>query len=268
MSGDRPTTREFLLDHLLRIVEGVSREEGEDRTIWTFGFGDDALISLYGVASEPTPEQKAQNEKWKGDAKAQLAFSSFGIEARDHMGVPKRLAKIRGEILSKDRREVAETLKLVGTWRDEEAYACEMLCKLKNVVDRAQKAVPEMHLLPKVPRSVDNYMSEAASCFRYGFDLACISLCRCALEEALKDRISASKGRTFIEVPGVDVNKLIDWAAGPLKVLDPRLQAKAHEIRVSGNDCVHGNLSEEQAKRTPLRVLRHCREIIQDLYST
>ena len=141
-----------------------------------------------------------------------------------------------------------------------------MICKLKDVVDRVQKAVPEVHLLPKVPRSVDNYMSEAASCFRYGFDLACISLCRCALEEALKDRISTSCGRAVIEQ--TNLYELINTAAGNwLKILDSKLQAKAHAIRVSGNDCVHGNLSEEQAKRTALTVLKSCRMIIQHLYN-
>ena len=266
MSDDRPTTQEFLLDHLLRIVEGISWAEEEGRTVWTFGFGDDALISLYGVASEPTPEQKAHNKKWKRDAKSQLDFSSFGIEARDHMGVPKRLAKIRGEILSKDRREAAETLKLVGTWRDEDAYACEMLCKLKDVVDRAEKAVPEMHLLQRVPRSVDRYISEAASCFRYGFDLACISLCRCALEESLKHRLSESFGHASIEQQ--DLVNLIKWAASDIaKVLDPKLQERAEEIRVSGNDWVHGNFSGEKANRTALRVLKSCRMIVEDLFS-
>ena len=263
MSDDLPTTQKFLLDHLRRIVEGVScfpsdgKEDGAKKT-WIFGTGNDALISL---------EDEAKNDKRKSDAGEHLFWSSMSLDARDHMGIPKWL-EIRRKMSSKDRQEFANALTEDGNWRIEEAYAFEMICKLKDVVDRVQKAVPEVHLLPKVPREVDNYLSEAVACFRYGFDLACISLCRCVLEEALKHRISESNGRDFVEAPGMDLTKLVDWAAGSIsKVLDPRLQAKAHAIRVSGNDCVHGNLSEEQAKRTALRVLKSCRMIVQHLYN-
>ena len=113
-------------------------------------------------------------------------------------------------------------------------------------------------------REVDNYLSEAASSFRYGFDLACVSLCRCALEEALKHRLSESFGREFTEQTNLaaQIDAAVAW-----KKLDPKLQPKARDIRVSGNNCVHGHLSEEQAKRTALRVLKSCREIVQDIYT-
>jgi len=254
MSDDWPTTQEFLLDHLRRIVEGVSCEE--DNKTWIFGTGNDALISLYGFSREPNAEDAAINDNRKRKANTYLGFTSLGMEARDQMGVPERLAKLFDGIIPK---EFTKALTEAGNQGAEEAYALEMLGKLRDVVDRAQKGVPEVHLLRKVPRQVDNYLSEAASCFRYGFDLACISLCRCALEEALKHRTSEQ----------ADLAKLIGRAASPhYKVLDPKLQRKAHLIRVSGNHCVHGILGEDQVSRTALRVLRHCREIIQDLYST
>lgn len=260
----QPTTQEFLLDHLLRISEGISWEEEDSRTIWTFRFGDDALTSLYGFGTEPTPEEKEQNNKRKSHAKAMLVYASLGIDAKDHMGVPKRLTEIRGEVLSKDRQAIAQALKYFSSGAyAEDGYALEMLCKLGDVVDRAKKATKEVHLLPKVPRSVDNYMSEAASCFRYGFDLACVSLCRCVLEEALNYRLDEAYGRAATK--RLILRDKID-TADRLGVLNSTLKPTAHRIRESGNKCVHGNLSEDEAKRTALRVLKDCQEIIRDLY--
>ena len=131
-----------------------------------------------------TQEEEEWNEKRDKEAKARLIYSSLGIEAKDHVGVPKRLAEIRGEILSKDRQAVADALKYFSSGAHaEDGYALEMLCKLGDMVDRGREAVQEVHLLPRVSHSVDNYMSEAASCYRYGFDLACISLCRLLLRK-------------------------------------------------------------------------------------
>ena len=256
MSDDRPTTQKFLLDHLLRIVEGVWCIEEKGRTIWIFGSGDNVLVSL---------EDEAKEDKRMSGAEAQLISSSVSLDSRDRMGVPKWLGKIPSKTLAKDRQKWVKDLTEDGNWGIEEGYALEMLSKLDDMVDRAQKAISQVHFLPKVPREVDKYLSEAAACYRYGFDLACISLSRCALEEALKHRISASCGPAYIQQ--TDLKALIDLAAGNLlRFLDPKLQAKAHKIRVSGNDCAHGSLSEAQSRRTAVKVLKDCREIIRDLY--
>ena len=142
MINDWPTTQEFLLDHLRRIVEGVSCEE--DNKTWIFGTGNDALISLYGLSQEPTAEDATKNDKRKRKAETYLGFTSLGMEARDQMGVPERLAKLFDGNIPKEFRRA---LTGAGDRGAEEAYALEMLGKLKEVVDRAQKGVPEMHLL-------------------------------------------------------------------------------------------------------------------------
>ena len=121
MSDDLPTTQKFLLDHLRRIVEGVScfpsdgKEDGAKKT-WIFGTGNDALISL---------EDEAKNDKRKSDAGEHLFWSSMSLDARDHMGIPKWL-EIRRKMSSKDRQEFANALTEDGNWRIEEAYAFEM----------------------------------------------------------------------------------------------------------------------------------------------
>ena len=271
MGKQSPTTQEFLLEHLVRIVEGVAYSEDDDgREIWSFGFGEDALISMNGYRGEPTPEEKVERKNAKEATNISLFCSSLGIEARDHMGVPKRLAKLRSELLSKERQNVVDALKKASP--GEIGYAYEVLSKLKDMVDRGREAVEEIHMLPMVPRWVDKYISEAASCFRYGFDLACISLCRSALEEALKDRLVKEFGAEAIEqyedgkgTIELDLARLIEMAVR-LSILDRQFQQSAHEIRVSGNGCAHGRLKGKQVKRAALNALINSRLIIQHVY--
>ena len=188
------------------------------------------------------------------------------------MGVPKRLAKLRRELLSKDRQAFAEALNALSLGASQDAYAFEMISKLGDMVDRGRQAVQEAHLLPNVPRWVDRYMSEAASCFRYGFDLACVSLCRSALEEALKNRLIKKVGRETIEpleegkrraIPLVD---LIIMAV-LLSILTPQLEQSAHDIRTSGNDCAHGRLKGKQVRDAASEALINSRLIIQMMYT-
>ena len=274
MSKESPTTQEFLLEHLLRIVEGVAYSEDDDgREIWSFGFGEDALISMNGYRGIPSPNEKLDRENAKKNADLSLFCASLGVEVRDHMGVPKRLAALRSELLSKKRQRFVETLKEVSTRTIEIGYAYEVLSKLKDMVERGREAVQEMHMLPKVPRWVDKYMSEAASCYRFGFDLACITLCRSALEEALKDRLIEAFGPEAIEQCEEGKGKserglkeLINMAA-LYDLLDPQFQQSAHKIRMAGNDCAHGKLAGKQVRSTASDALTNSRLIIQMMFT-
>ena len=86
-----------------------------------------------------------------------------------------------------------------------------MLNKLSQVVDRSkQKAVQEILLLTNVPEGVDDYMAEAAACFRYGFDKACLAVCRTALEEMLRRRIECDHGRRAIQTYDSHRKRFVD----------------------------------------------------------
>ena len=59
MSEHFPTTREFLIDHLLRIAQGVACfKEDDGRKSWHFGLGKDSLISQYAFRSKPPQEEE------------------------------------------------------------------------------------------------------------------------------------------------------------------------------------------------------------------
>ena len=183
------------------------------------------------------------------------------------MGVPKPLAKLRNELFSKDRQLVVDALKEAFPGEIEWGYAYEMLSKLKDMVDRGKEAVEEIHMLPKVPRPVDRYTSEAASCYRYGFDLACVSLCRSALEEALKDSLEGEvESLTREQIKQYELKQLIDTATS-WKILDRQHNQMAHKIRTSGNVVVHGDFKGRNVRRIAKEALFNSRLIIQSIWS-
>ena len=269
MSKDWPTTQEYLIDHLLRIIQRVGKTDPDENGIvtWDFGFGKDALTTYQPSSPEDQKEWNEQGREWEKDARDRLFCSFLGIQARDHMGIPKPLEKLRSELSSIDRQLVVDALKEAFPGEIELGYAYEMLSKLKDMVDRGKEAVEEIHMLPKVPRPVDKYMSEAASSYRYGFDLACVSLCRSALEEALKHRLEdCGLTREQMKQPEYDLKKLIDTATN-WKILDRQHGQIAHKIRKSGNKLVHGDFKGKDVRRIVKEALFNSRLIIQSIWS-
>ena len=275
----KSSTQEFLIDHLLRIVQGVLREDPDENGIvkWVFGFGEEALTTYQPSSLEDQKEWNEQGREWKKDAQLELDSLLVAIEAGDHMGIPKRLAKLRrkrefgsipldevvamGEAWAK--LEMLETKEAVYAI----AYAYEALNKLKDMVDRGQQAVQEKHLLPNVPPPVDRYMSEAASCYRYGFDLACVSLCRSALEEALKDSLGEKvESLRREQLKECELKQLIksatDW-----NILDREHSHMADKIRKSGNSVVHGDFKAKDVRHIAKETLFNSRLIIQSIWS-
>ena len=274
MAEDEPTIQDLLIDHLRRIIEywGYGSVEGGKRE-WFFGVGDDRLMSYLDMPESSLPD----------DVRASMAMSAIGVEARDRMGNPRATKALRSlyEIIcdedTKSFREFMEELlpSHADTETLQQAYAYEMLKKLDDMVERSRNAVQKMHLLEKVPDSVDRYMEEAAFCFRYGFDLATLSLCRAALEEMLKQEIPRKLGPKGLKYLDKEKNGevdaslwlLIERASTPMaRIIPPQLGETAHDIREAGNDCVHGKLEEEEAKRAAIYVLEKTRLILSQVY--
>jgi len=275
MAEDEPTTQELLIDHLRRIIEGVdwwAEPDGNKR--WYFGTDDDRLVTV-----DPYDRSK------QVDATFDMAHSVIGIEARDRMGNPRAIEALRA--LHKIIRDhVEDTInfrefmeELLPSDADAEtlqqAYAYEMLKKLDDMVDRGQTTVQEMHLLESVPGPVDRYMQEATACFRYGFDSACISMCRAALEESLKHRISKEHGEKSIRTVdqyGRTVNEslstLIDTANKQYGYLDAELTKYAKNIRDWGNDCLHGKMPRLETRTWAKKSLFQTRLVLSVLYQT
>ena len=161
----------------------------------------------------------------------------------------------------------------------QKAYAFEMLNKLDQIVDRSkQEAVQEILLLENVPEEVDDYMAEAAACFRYGFDKACLAVCRTALEESLKNRIVRDHGRDSIRTLDSrrkEIDKglltLITEAHKQYEYLNDKLASDATLIRKWGNEAVHGDskgtISRGVVKSRAQKALLKSKRILRRLWS-
>lgn len=295
------STQKMLLDHLHRIVQGAhvsDLDTGEEQ--WWFGFGDDCLVSR-------DKELKTGDEDRRVNEARLLSFlQSLAVMARDRPSGPgdkfvkkaasrfgnKELAKIFDNAPLPFNHQFFRTVLPESADADtlQQVYAFEMLNKLDQVVDRSkQKAVQEILLLENVPEGVDDYMAEAAACFRYGFDKACLAVCRTALEESLRRRIECDYGRDHVQTYDRGLRRLVDKGLstlieeahqkyGPKRpwekpratrrptYLTDQMKNAADRIRRWGNGAVHGKsgipsgVVESRARKALLyskQLLRH-----------
>ena len=165
----------------------------------------------------------------------------------------------------------------------QQAYAFEMLLKLKQVADRSKKeAVQEILLLKNVPEEVDDAMAEAVACFRYGFDKACLAVCRTVLEESLKRRIVRGRDESDHDESRIKTVKngrivhkgletLITEAHKQYEYLNDPLAKAANRIREWGNGAVHGSekgkISKKKFESRAKQVLLQTKQILTYLWS-
>ena len=252
---------------------------------WYFGYGRDCLVSC---STEEDDHQPSLDDIIVS-AEIEMFCSLLAVEARDRPS---------GSLFKQDRQSIIEILtrcfedrpnplelfrRTLPNSADTEvlqkAYAFEMLNKLDQIVDRSkQEAVQEMLLLENVPEEVDDYMAEAAACFRYGFDKACLAVCRTALEESLKRRIVHGYGKNSIRTfdsRGKEVDKglltLITEAHKQYECLNDQLASDANLIREWGNGAVHGDskgtISRGVVKSRAQKALLKSKRILRHLWS-
>ena len=296
------STQQLLLDHLRRIVEGVfiSRSEDSDDEQWTFGFGDDCLVSWKSFDED---EDHQHNQEVIYGAKIQMFLSLLDVESRDRPSGFKKAPQVARNLLQgadaeeqllqslaerfENRPPPFETFRRALPDSDdvgalEQAYAFEMLGKLGEVVRRSKhKAVRKVLHLKDVPEGVDDFMAEAVACYRYGFDKACLAVCRTALEEMLKRRIERDHGRRAIRTfyRGREVNKNLETLIteahktyGPKQFgptyLDDQLETAADRIRRWGNGAVHGNtkIPDGEFESMAQKALLYSKQILRRLW--
>ena len=304
-----PSTQKMLLDHLRRIVEGVfCIDEGSGNEQWWFGF-EDCVISWSGDGDDPQV-----NERSARVAQITMFLSCLAVEARDRPSGPggefieesaKSISSTTGsqdvlQTLAKHfsnaplaRQSLSTVLpEKADTEALQQAYAFEMLNKLDRVVDRSKtEAVRETLNLATVPEGVDDFLSEAAACFRYGFDKACLAMCRTTLEESLKKRIAHDHGRQHIQIYDPSAKRFVDKGlrtliddahktygpvAGPLrhqrgpKYLSDQLNGAADRIRRWGNEAVHGksDIPRGVVASRAQKALLHSKQLLRHLWAS
>jgi hypothetical protein len=134
-------------------------------------------------------------------------------------------------------------------------FSYQLVNRLEQVVERASALDPVQ--LTVTSRPVKALFQAAHEVYLYGFDVACIALCRGLIDHALKDRLGiASHARPSLRL-------LIDRAARA-QLLDARQRDCAERVEEAGNKAMH-DLSN--LRRTAHEVLNSTRLILNKLYA-
>jgi len=131
----------------------------------------------------------------------------------------------------------------------------QLVTRLEQVVERASALDPIQLKVTSDP--VKALFQAAHEAYLYGFDVACIALCRGLIDHALKDKLSVPPN----ERPAL--RSLID-RAGRAKLLEGRERDCAERVEEAGNKAMH-DLSN--LRRTAQEVLNCTRRVLNELYA-
>jgi len=134
-------------------------------------------------------------------------------------------------------------------------YSYQLVDRLEQIAERASALDPIQLKVTSDP--VKDLFQAAHEVYLYGFDVACIALCRSLIDHALKDKLSVPPN----ERPAL--RSLIDRARRA-KLLDEPERHSAEEVEEAGNKAMH-NLSN--LRRTAGEVLACTRRVLNKLYA-
>ena len=134
-------------------------------------------------------------------------------------------------------------------------YAEQLVTRLEQVVERASALAPVQLKVTSNP--VKALFQAAHQVYVYGFDVACIALCRGLLDHALKDKLSVPSS----ERPAL--RSLIDRAARA-RLLEGHERRRAERVEEAGNKAMH-DLSN--LRGTAQEVLDCTRAVLNKLYA-
>ncbi len=134
-------------------------------------------------------------------------------------------------------------------------YSYQLVDRLEQIAERASALDPIQLKVASDP--VKDLFQAAHEVYLYGFDVACIALCRSLIDHALKDRLSVPPN----ERPAL--RSLIDRAQRA-RLLDEPERHNAEEVEEAGNKATH-NLSN--LRRTAREVLACTRRVLNKLYA-
>jgi hypothetical protein len=134
-------------------------------------------------------------------------------------------------------------------------YSYQLVSRLEQVVERASALDPVQ--LKVSSDSVKALFQAAHEVYLYGFDIACIALCRGLIDHALKDKLAVPAS----ERPAL--RKLIDRAADA-QLLAGRERACAERVEEAGNQAMH---DISNLRRTAQEVLNCTRKVLNELYA-
>jgi len=159
------------------------------------------------------------------------------------------------------RRTTTESPGLAKEWQGDTPeeldryYSYQLANRLEQIVERASGLEPLQLKVASEP--VKALFQAAHEVYLYGFDVACIALCRGLIDHALKDKLAIPPS----ERPAL--RALID-RAHRAQLLEARERDRAERVEDAGNKAMH-NLSD--LRRTAQEVLGFTRMVLNKLYA-
>ena len=147
-------------------------------------------------------------------------------------------------------------------------YAFELIDILKRIRERSF-VLESPPILGRASSWVVNLLGEATRCHLFGFNRACIALCRACMEKSLKDRVPPVELlKEKWETRGGDLECLVS-AAFRLGLLDKPHYDLADQVRQRGNKMLHSKPQgkpEKGADEDSWEILCKMRAVVSFLF--
>lgn len=220
------------------------------------------------------PEQERYYAMWKKIVADEKTASDFAANSRTTTGVAvrnldseesrsvlfwrfliERLLDAGGET-SGNKRTLGDAF---ADWKTtnylDRHYSYELVARLPQIVDRASVLERVQHK-EVANETVRRLFTEAHEVFLYGFDNACIALCRSLIEHALREKL---------RVPRKEKRRLefMIQEAEEKGLLDNIESTSAEAVEAAGNHIMH---NIPMLRSTAQTVLDHTRNVLNKLY--
>jgi hypothetical protein len=223
-------------------------------------------LHIYDAVDDQTRPSFNQEEGRKIEESFESALSKAFPNADDQVAIVARVAMQKWIQRGRERlggNEVAslETALLgfnEGIVSEEVAslYLKEFAGGFEKLVRRAEQLrVPDTSA--PVPELVQTYIAEATRCYIYGRYIACLLVCRSAVELALRDRL---KRQDTIDILIQYGREKLPWTLKPTLDL-------ADEVRFAANHAVHPNPGAATTADVCVEMFDKTRAVLSELYS-
>ncbi len=213
------------------------------------GCGRSEVLELFGKVKDIINELDPSWEQIRAIEESSAKMAALG---RTSIGIPGIAPELGTKAPDAQRDSIGE--KEIHEQLDR-YYSYQLADRLEHIVERASTL--DTVQLNVTSAAVKGLFREAHEAYLYGFDVACIGLCRSLIEHALKDKLSVSPKEY------VGLGSLIERAQRA-RVLEGAELDCARKVQRAGDDVMH---KFESLRRTAQEVLDHTRMVLNVLYA-
>ncbi len=280
-SSEKPSKAEILAWALRRLGDGDFNFEtdgldgGWQLCMWSLADGDPPLSKeelrgldlLAGYVWDESNLSHMADES--GITTEQTLNGWLQSPLQPHLG--SRLRRLRLELGSKQDAATESLADQIASDAISDAIAAGFLKDLGHTLPKIIQRAELLRVLPTdepVPAQVQTYLKEASLCFIYGHFIACLAVCRSAIEFAIKDRLKQNGRKQTLPMTQTNwedsLKNLTELARKTLPwTLKSALDA-ADDVRIHANKAVHQGVPNSTDCKD---IFDKTRGILRELYT-